>query len=228
VAIYTPTLTTSARGKLGGVVFHGTGGKNIMRSRAIPIKPSTAGQLKQQAIVATAPPTWIDYYAQYTFAWQALASWLTYGTGADLGVYVNPNNIWTGALSNCLILGTMPGTSGDDNPDPPAAITSVTLSAEFGEGANIAAFSADGAYASPWLLYLTQLSPPTGFVPPNTGGTCLGGSITGDPFSINEALAVAGGYEPQPGTSYALRAVSLYPNWFATGTSYPFVVTLTE
>lgn len=228
MAIYTPTLTTSARNKLGGVVFHGTNGTNIIRSRAIPVATKTKGQALQQNIIATAPQAWVNIYASQTFGWQALASWITYGSGTDFGVYVNPNNMWTGAWSNGQLLSAAPTLPSNLEPSAPPPITSLTLFLEFGTEAVMSAFDADGAYALPWLLYLTQALPPTGLVPANTGGTFIGGSLNGDPFDVGGAIAVATGRLVNPGDTFAVRAVSLYDQCWITGTSYAFNVTATE
>jgi hypothetical protein len=217
MAKYTSNLTTSVMNKMGGVVFSQSGAHRTLRSLSVPRRSSTPRSVATTAVPQQALDAWQAMDVQINTYWALFTGWWYSQRDGGQPKYHDPYTLFQQCFSNAYQLGaTLPTSYIETEPAPPPNILTVDIRYD-GADLTATAFPDNGhAMSTPWLLFVEPSPYSYWDTVQQTAGASMAGSHDGSPLIITDAHLNAFGTLPAVNSFSKVRAVSLYPGWFAT------------
>jgi len=143
MAKYIGTLTSDARGKVGGLVLtRARNGTNI-RAMAVPVNPATVRQVYTRGIIGAALSAYRQLTAPQQGSWSLFAALYTWTNSLAQPFTPTGLQLWTQAYVNAARFGTMPPAAWDGTPPVLYPVTAASLAYSGGD----------------WYLFLTRSTP---------------------------------------------------------------------
>jgi hypothetical protein len=158
MAKYIGTLTSDARGKIGGLVLtRARNGTNI-KAHAVPVNPSSVAQVYIRGLLANAVNAWRQKTGTQLSSWDLFAASYTWVNSLGQSYIPTGLQLWTQAYINANRFGTAPPAAWSGTLPVLDPITSMQVT---GDGTTLVFLASDsgGAYTSKWLLYCTRPLP---------------------------------------------------------------------
>jgi hypothetical protein len=225
MAKYIGSLTTDARGKLGGLVMTRARNGTNLKAKGIPTQPRSNYQSSLRALFASALIGWRALTTTQVTTWQLLAPQYTYVN--SLGQSYSPTalQLWTQAWVNAGTTSLHP--PGLAPTSPPYVDQLVGLSATVVAGVlKFSAFDMSGAYTGGATLSSSSvLSPSINYTTTIRRRPMGRFEVSGVIFGT-AAWEAAYGPLPAPGQNLSCRAQCYDPISFIGGTPYLQIVTV--
>jgi hypothetical protein len=217
MAKYIGTLTSDARGKVGGIVFsRGRNGTNL-RAHVIPINPSTALQTGVRGTLAASQGAWRALNAFQRTSWQSFASYFIWAN--PLGQLYTPTGLqlWAQAYINAAAFGTTPPATWSGAVPILAPLVALALT-RYGYDLYCAASDAGGYHVAPWILYSSgPVSPVVNYVK-KTSRKFMFSTYSSVNVQFSAPYVDAYGVLPAIGRVLALRGVAVDATTFISAT----------
>ncbi len=219
MAKYLGTLTSDARGKVGGIILSRSRAGTTIKGHAVPVNPSTPRQQLIRTSLAAAGRAWRALDGSTQAGWVLLAD--TYTWTNSLGTNYTPTGqqLFTQAYINAAQYGTVPGVPDLGAPPVLDPITNIEV---FGDGTFLIFLASDplGGYTKPWLLYASR--------PLQSALTytkTIARRLVGINAGTNEIIATAAytaafGLLPPAYSYITFRAVGVDPTLYISATPY--------
>ena len=216
---YIGTLSSDARGKLGGVVFtRGRNGTN-MKAHAVPVNPRTPAQQGQRSAIAAAVNAWKALTSSNQTTWNALAPLYTYLNSLAQPYAPTGLQLWTQAYSNATWFGTAPPSNA---PSAKPVFSSIDDAEVTNSGSSlvISAYALSLPYAGGWRVSSSFVLPPTVNYVKGIRRAPLGGSTSAYSVDVTHLWNLLYGALPPVGSNLAVRFNSFDPSSFISGTPF--------
>lgn len=214
---YIGTISSDARGKLGGIVFSRAVGGTTMKAHKVPLQPRTPNQQMQRSSFAGATSMWKQINTSDRTSWATIAVQLTYIN--SLGQTYTPTGfqLFVQAYSNARYAGTYPfGTAPFTLPVIPS-VDSITAT-NSGSTLVLEAFLMGSPYTGSWIVSAsTPVSVAVNYIR-NVPRRPVGFSNGSATLDVTDAYFNQWGSIPVAGTFIVLRVVSFDPDSFISGT----------
>lgn len=160
MAKYIGTLTSDARGKVGGIVLTRARNGTNMKAHAVPVNPSSLLQVGMRGTLSAAVSAWRALDGSGMNSWNFFAGNYTWLNTLSQPYVPTGLQLWTQAYVNAKRFGTVPPSNWSGTLPVLKPITGLSLN---GDGTFLIFLASDafGYYASNWLLYCTRILPPT-------------------------------------------------------------------
>ena len=158
MAKYIGTLTSDARGKVGGLVLTRARNGTNMKAHAMPVNPSSLLQVRMRGTLSAAVSAWRALDGLSINSWNFFAASYTWLNTLSQPYVPTGLQLWCQAYVNAARFGTVPPSTWTGTLPVLKPITGLTLT---GDGTFLIFMASDafGAYASNWLLYCTRILP---------------------------------------------------------------------
>jgi hypothetical protein len=212
MAKYLHDKTASIKNKLGGLVYGTTSTARTYRAMVRPTTSSAPSARASRLASSRASALWQVLDGDLQFPWVDFIAWVeSHGHWTD-DVYHNPYTVYYQCQQTAATLGVatdivhMP-----EFPPAPPPIAQVTMAMSHGT-LTASAYNPDATlYAGPFILFVTPNISSIYNKPSATGGTLIGGAVSGGSFDATAAFLTAYGWLPDDSTRVMFRAVALYP-----------------
>jgi hypothetical protein len=217
MAKYIGTLTSDARGKVGGIVFsRGRNGTNL-RAHVIPVNPATTLQTNARGTLTASQSAWRGLDASQRASWLAFATYYTWTN--PLGQLYTPTGLqlWTQAYINATAFGTSPPPTWGGTVPVLAPLVALSLTL-YGYDLYCAASDAGGPHETPWILYSSgPVSPVVNYVK-KTSRRFMFSTYSSANVEFSGPYGAAYGRLPNIGQVLALRGVAVDATNFISAT----------
>jgi hypothetical protein len=214
---YIGTLTSDARGKLGGVVFtRGRNGTN-MKAHAVGLNAASPYRAAQRNSFAFGVPAWQALSFSNQTTWAALAASYTYINSLAQAYSPTGMQLWMQAYSNAARFSTVPPSSAPMSKPSILPIDDVEVLSLAGV-LTVTGYS--GGIPSPQAFSYSisrVLSPSINYVK-GIGRRQMGTTASGNPSTCTQEYIDAYGAIPNSGDDVAIRFVPCDPTSFISGT----------
>lgn len=226
MARYIGTITSDARGKVGGLIMGRGRSGTVLKSHAVPLRGTSPYQHKNRLALSASVSAWRALSGPNQQTWALVAANLTYLN--SLGQPYSPTGLqlWSQAWLNAATVGTTPPASCSTSPPsiPPIVTCYINL-----VGFHIYVYVAGttGPYAGNWSA---SCSSPLSASLNYTSGVRrrpMVGSVGN--YNVDIAAPWEAAYGPQVtvGARVSVRVVPFDPSSFISGTPAVFVPTVT-
>jgi hypothetical protein len=158
LAKYIGTLTSDARGKVGGLVLtRARNGTNI-RAMAVPVNPATTRQIYTRGIIGAALSAYRQLTAPQQGSWSLFAALYTWTNSLAQPFTPTGLQLWTQAYVNATRFGTTPPGSWSGTPPVLYPVTAASLVYTSGNWFLFATRSTPGIYY-PFIVYASGVVP---------------------------------------------------------------------
>jgi hypothetical protein len=223
LAKYIGTLTSDARGKLGGVVLTKARNGTNLKSHSVPVNARSLFQQANRCTIAQSNSEWRKLSDSNQTTWKLLAAQYNW-TNSLSQVYVpTAQQLYAQAFYNATQCGgTVPATA----PMSPPSVAPVTSYILEGNGSFILYVLSNGgaAYDGAFFISASYLLPASINYTSTIRRRPMGGALTGNELFATDPYLAAWGIIPPVNSFVASRIVPCDPTYFISGTPLANVV----
>lgn len=217
MAKYIGTITSDARGKVGGLVLTRARNGTNLKAHAVPVNTRSLTQSINRATFSAANSAWQALSATNKTGWTVLAANYTWLNSLAQPYVPTGQQLYTQAYVNARVFTAYPPTTAPGSPPVIAPVTSVQILSgpTFLE---IFAYNGGSGYAGAWIAYLTR--------PLSAGSTymttrsrrLIGHNNSGNLITGTTTYTEAFGAPPDTGSNIGFRVVPVDPASLISGT----------
>jgi hypothetical protein len=227
VARYIGTLTSDARGKVGGVVMTRARNGTNLKAHGVGVNPRSTYQLSLRQMFASARAAFIGLLGSQQEAWGVLAPQYTYVNALGQSYSPTALQLWTQAYMNAALSGTTPPGLPPTSPPFIDQIVQLTM-VRAGSNLTLGAQSVGGIdYTGSWTASCSSQLPVTVNFTHQVRRRPMGFAALGPSIFCGPAFIRAYGYLPGVDTPVSVRAVCFDPVSFISATPLTQVVFVT-
>lgn len=219
MAKYIGTLTSDARGKVGGIVLTRARNGTNLKAHAVPRNVATQRQNDQQTTMAASLFAWRQLTDVQQVSWGAIAAVQTWRNSLAQVFVPTGLQLWTQAFSNAFYLGTTPPATAAGSPSSVEPITTVTLIGSL-IGYILEVAPASGTYSGAFLIFMSAVIPQSRNYTRTISRRFIGSNSGGNFISLGYGWQNAYGPYPPNFTISNVRAVPIDPTYFYSGTEF--------
>jgi len=223
VAKYIGTLTSDARGKLGGVVLTKARNGTNLKAHSVPVNARSLGQQRNRSTIAQTNSAWRALTSANQTTWALLAAQYNYTNSLGQGYTPTAQQLYAQAYYNAFQCG---GTVPNAAPASPPSIPPVTSYILEGNGSFILYVLSNGgsAYDGAFFIAASYILPASVNYTSTIRRRFMGGNTTGNELFATTPYLNAWGVIPPVGSYIASRIVPCDPTYFISGTPLANVV----
>lgn len=217
MAKYIGTLTSDARGKVGGLVLsRGRNGTNI-RAHVVPVNPATNLQTQVRGTLGASQSAWRALDAGQRASWLAFATYFIWTN--PLGQMYVPTGLqlWTQAYVNAAAFSTAPPSTWAGVVPILAPLVAISLT-EVSYDLYAYATDSSGPHNAPWILYSSGAVSATVNYVKKYSRRFMFSSYSAAGVEFSGAYVGAYGRLPLIGQQLALRGVAVDPTTYISAT----------
>lgn len=219
MAKYIGTLTSDARGKVGGIVLTRARNGTNLKAHAVPRNTATQRQNDQQTTMAASLFAWRQLTDTEQVSWGAIATVQTWRNSLAQTFVPTGLQLWTQAFSNASYLGTVPPNTAAGSPSSVEPITAVTITGDT-SGYILEVAPASGSYSGAFLIFMSGPIPQSRNYTRTIGRRFIGSNSGGNFISLGYGWLNAWGPYPPNFTVANVRALPIDPTYYYTGTEF--------
>ena len=210
MAKYIGTLTSDARGKLGGLIMTRARNGTNLKAHAVPVNPSSLRQVAVRGTLASAISAWRAKNGSDVNSWNFFAASYTWLNSLAQPYVPTGLQLWTQAYFNAAQFGTVPPATWSGTLPVLDPIVSMSVA---GDGTFLIFLASDafGSYTSSWLLYCTRSLPVGVNYVKHLGRRFIGKNAAGNEVIATTAYLAAFGSLPPSYGYVAFSAVGVDP-----------------
>ena len=226
MAKYIGSLTTDARGKVGGLVLTRARNGTNLRAKGVPIQPRSPAQLSLRSIFGSALPAWRNLSTPQQTTWALLAAQITYVNSLAQSYSPTALQLWTQAYINAATFATVPPPLAPSAPPYVAQITLVSAALVAGNLV-FSAFGTAGAYPGSASISASSVMSPTIRYQTTRRRQPMGVFALTGLLTATARFRAAYGSLPAIGATLSLRAVPFDPVSYISATPALFLARVT-
>jgi hypothetical protein len=217
MAKYIGTITSDARGKVGGLVLtRGSNGTNL-KAHAVGVNVRSPFQMANRQSVAQSVIAWRLLTDANRTTWSLLAAQYTYLNSLAQAYTPTGLQLWTQAFVNAATLGTTPPPSTATTPPSVAPVTDAAIIISF-PSIHISVFNGGTGYTGAWSASISTVIRATVTYMQGTRRRPMAAASGANTVNIGAAYLAAWGPTPQIGDTVNVRVVPFDPVSFVSGT----------
>lgn len=222
MAKYIGTLTSDARGKVGGIVLTRARGGTTLKSHSIPTNPRSGFQGANRSTIAASNSAWRSLTNANRTSWNLLAVQYLYTNSLAQTYSPTGQQLYAQAYYNASQFGEAVPATAPASPPSVAPITTCTIVND-GVVLNIIVFTAGVAYTGTWFVAMSFPLPPSINYAATRRRRFIGAKAGGNEITAGVAYTRTWGLIPPASSNFSLRFVPVDPTYFISGT--PLVIT---
>lgn len=217
MAKYIGTLTSDARGKLGGVVLTKARNGTNLKSHSVPVNTRSIAQQRNRSTIAQSNSQWRKLTQANQTTWKLLAAQYVYLNSLSQTYVPTGQQLYAQAFYNATQCGgTVPATA----PIAPPAVSPVTSYILEGNGSFLLYVLYNGGtpYSGAWFISASYILPASINYTSTIRRRFMGGNTTGNELFATDPYLAAWGVVPPVDSYIASRIVPCDPTYFISGT----------
>jgi hypothetical protein len=220
MAKYIGTLTSDARGKLGGTIMSRSRAGTTLKGHAVPVNPSTPRQQLIRAQLPAAQNKWRTLSGTDQAGWNLIAAQLTWVNSLGTSFVPTGLQLYSQAYINAALFDTLPPNNPGTTVPTLYPITGTVTSGD-GTFLQIDALDPGGGYTRPWAIYSSRPLANNLTYTKTVARKFLRAYTTGPGLIVTSQYLAAFGVLPPAYSYIALRLVGIDGVTFISAT--PFI-----
>lgn len=223
---YIGTISSDARGKLGGMVATRARNGTNFKAHAAPVNPRSVYQQVQRATMAAAVSAWKAIGATNQLRWGVLAAQYLYTNSLAQTYRPSGLQLWVQAYVNSSLAGTTLPAYAPSTPPSFYSVSSIILN-NTGTVLSLSLFYVFGAYTGYATFSASSVLSPTINYTKNIRRRPMGAAHAASYNDITSAWTKAYGALPPVGSLVSVRVVSMDSGTSISGTPLAYLATVT-